>query len=290
MVKALIEGYSPTLFNTKFVFLSLAFAVGVIAAMDPRQPGSSEKISEKGIDVMIALDVSKSMLATDIQPSRLQKAKDLIDELMDEMPDDQFGLVLFAGKAYLQMPQTIDHDAVKDFVTVAGPETVPVQGTVISDALNMSARAFASQDKNYKAVVLISDGEDHDENAINTAGDLAQQGVMINCIGIGSPEGTTIKDTLTGEDMKDETGNTVLSKLNELELQQIAEKTNGVYTRLQDVNDATMILKKQLSQIDKKSLVDTAYLDYRNFYIWFAAAMFLLLFAENFIPEKKKIA
>ena len=289
LVKALIRGYSQKLFASKFIFLSIAFAFGVVAIMNPRKAGSSENFSRKGIDIMIALDVSNSMLATDIQPNRLEKAKAFINKIMDEMPDNQVGLVLFAGKAYLQMPLTVDHDAVKTFLIEASPKIVPIQGTVINEALNMSANAFTSSEK-FKTIILISDGEDHDENAIKTAGSLAQQGVMINCIGIGSPEGTTLIDSTTGETKKDETGNVVISKLNEQELQQLAEKTNGVYLRLQNENDAAKKLIDHLSQIEKKAFVDTAFIDYKTFYTWFAAAMFIFLFIENFIPEKNKVA
>lgn len=287
LVKALIRGYSQKLFASKFIFLSIAFAFGVVAVMNPRQPSSSEAFSRKGIDMMIALDVSKSMLANDVQPSRLEKAKAFIDDVLDKMQDNQVGLVLFAGKAYLQMPLTVDHDAVKSFVAEANPNTVPIQGTVINEALTMSANAFADAEK-FKVIVLISDGEDHDEKAIETATNLAQQGVMINCIGIGSPEGTTLIDSTTGETKKDETGNVVISKLNEKELQQLAEKTNGVYFHLQNENEAVNGLMEHLSQIEKKSFVDTAFLNYKTFYIWAAAAMLVFLLIENFIPEKKK--
>ena len=289
LVKALIVGYSSKFFASKFFFLSIAFAFGIVAVMNPQQPGSSEDFSRKGIDVMIALDVSKSMLATDIQPSRLEKAKEFINAVMDKMPDNQFGLVLFAGKAYLQMPLTVDHDAIKTFVSESGPNLIPVQGTVISDALTMSTKAFVNEEK-YKIIILISDGEDHDENAISTAEGLARQGVMINCIGIGSPEGSPIKDSVTGENKKDEMGNTVISKLNEQELQQLAEKTNGIYSRLQNENESAEDLMKHLSQVEKKAFADIAYIDYKTFYIWAAAAMFILLLTESFIPEKKKIA
>src|SRR5262249_21401072 len=153
-------------------------------------------------------------------PTRLEKAKSFINKLMDNMSDDQIGLVLFAGKAYLQMPLTVDHDAIKAFVNDASPETVSIQGTVINEALNMSAKAFVSAEK-FKIIGVISDGEDHDEKAVTTAEDLSQQGVMINCIGIGSPEGSPLIDS-TGESKKDESGNVVISKLNEQELQQLA--------------------------------------------------------------------
>ncbi|HMK27846.1 MAG TPA: VWA domain-containing protein, partial [Chitinophagaceae bacterium] len=194
LVDLLISNYSPTRFTSKFILLSAAFSVGIIAAMNPRKPGGSDNINRKGIDVAIALDVSKSMLATDLAPDRLERAKQFISKLINEMPDDRVALILFAGKAYLQMPLTIDHNAAQMFVSSAAPGSVPQQGTVISDALKMGANVFNNADKKFKAVILISDGEDHDEDAVTTARSLAQQGVMINTVGIGSPGGAEIID------------------------------------------------------------------------------------------------
>ena len=288
LVNFLISNYSSKLFTSKFIILSAAFAVGIVAAMNPRKPGDSDNINRKGIDVAIALDVSKSMLATDLAPDRLERAKQFISKLMNEMPDDRVALVLFAGKAYLQMPLTIDHGAAQMFISTATPDAVPQQGTVISDALKMSANVFNSEDKKFKAVILISDGEDHDETAVTTAKSLAEHGVMINTVGIGSVNGAEIIDPVTGQAKKDEAGNTVISKLNEEELRQISKTTNGVYIRLESSEEAVSVLKSQLSQIDRKAFGDVNMMNFKNYFLWFAAAMFILLVAENFIPERKK--
>lgn len=288
LVLALIRGYSSKKFTSKFSILSVAVALGILAVMNPRKPGGSENISRKGIDIVIALDVSKSMLATDIQPSRLERAKQFISRLINQMPNDRIALVLFAGKAYLQMPLTIDHGAAQMYISSASPEAVPQQGTVLSDALDMSASAFNNTEKRFKTVVLISDGEDHDNDALTTAKSLAGQGVMINTIGIGSVQGSTIIDPQTGEIKKDEQGKTVISKLNELELKQIAEKTNGIYIHLQSANEAVSELQKQLSQIDRKAFGDLSMMSFKTYYMWLAGAMLVLLIFENFISEKKK--
>jgi len=289
LVKVLFRNYSSRKFALKFLLLITAFVFGVIALMNLRKPGSSENINRKGIDLTIALDVSKSMLATDLAPSRLERAKQFINRLMFRMPDDRIALILFAGKAYLQMPLTVDHGAAAMYVSSAGPAAVPQQGTVISDALEMSAKVFNNADKRFKTIVLISDGEDNDEGAITSARNLAGQGVMINSIGIGSAAGSTIIDPATGELKKDDAGNTVISKLNEEELKQIAEKTNGVYVHLQSSEEAVGTLLKHLSQIERKAYGDVSMMSFKNYYIWFAAAMFLLLLIENFLPEKKKL-
>lgn len=290
LVKQLINNYSHRLFTTKCIILSAVFAIGVIAAMNPRKAGISGKENKKGIDLVIALDVSKSMLATDIAPNRLERAKQFINKLMNVMPDDRIALVVFAGKAYLQMPLTVDHGAAQLYISSAGPGMVPQQGTVISDALDRSTAAFNSTDKKFKSIVLISDGEDHDDNAIATARKLSERGVMINTVGIGSPEGTTIIDPATGTEKKDEAGNTVISKLNEDGLKKIARATNGIYVRLQNSDEAVTTVKGQLSQIDRKAFGDVSMMSFQNYFIWFAAVMFVLLLVEIVIPERKKIS
>lgn len=290
LVKELTAGFSSVLFSIKFVIILLALAAGVLAAMNLRKPGGAEGINRKGIDVVIALDVSKSMLATDLEPSRLERAKQFIGKLMAVMPNDRIGLVLFAGKAYLQMPLTTDHGAAQMFVSSATPEGMSQQGTVLSEALKMSANAFNTAERRFKAVVLISDGEDHGDGAVKTAKDLAEQGMMINTVGIGSPEGSYITDPATGENKKDETGNPVISKLNEEDLKSIAENTNGVYVRLQGSDEAVDAVKKQLSQIQSKAFGDVSLMNFKTYYWWFAGAMLIFLLIENFIPERKKMA
>ncbi|MGZ8525731.1 MAG: VWA domain-containing protein [Chitinophagaceae bacterium] len=290
LVEALMGTYSSKLFSLKFGMLSLAFAAGVVMLMDLRKPGGTEGINRKGIDVVVALDVSKSMLATDLAPDRLERAKQLIGKLMTVMPNDRIGLVLFAGKAYLQMPLTTDHGSARMFVSSASPDAVPQQGTVIGEALKRSANAFNAAERRFKTVILISDGEDHDAEAVNTAKELAEQGMMINTIGVGSPEGSYIPDQATGENKIDPaTGASVISKLNEEVLKQIAAATNGIYIHLQESDEAVRQLQQQLSQIEAKAFGDVSLMNFKAYYWWFAAAMLILLLAEYFIPETKKV-
>jgi len=288
LVNELIKSFSPRLFTSKFVLLSLAFGAGVVGVTNLRKPGGADSVMRTGIDVVIALDVSKSMLAVDLEPNRLERAKQMVSKLMDEMPDDRIGLVLFAGRSYLQMPLTNDHGAAKLFVSAASPDAITTQGTVIADALEMSNKAFNPKERRFKSVVLISDGEDHDINAVNKAEELAALGVMINTVGVGSPEGSQIIEPSTGEPKKDATGNVVISKLDENELKVISEKTNGTYVRLQSSDEAVAAIKKQLSQIDKKAYGDVSLMNFKTYYFWFAGFMFLLLFIESLVPERKK--
>ncbi|MFT3676209.1 MAG: VWA domain-containing protein [Chitinophagaceae bacterium] len=288
LVRKLFSHFAPYSAGIRFGLLSLAFAAGVVAVMHLRKPGDSGAVSRKGIDVVIALDVSKSMLATDIAPSRLDRARQLISKLMDAMPNDRIGLVLFAGQAYLQMPLTTDHGAAALFVSAASPDAVPSQGTVISEALKRSAGAFNAAERRFKAVVLISDGEDQDQDAVATARDLAEQGMMINTVGVGSTQGSYIPDPSTGGNKKDEMGNDVLSRLNETTLKEIANVTNGTYVHLENSDDAISQLTGQLGQIEKKAYGDVSLVNFKSFYWIFAGLMLLLLLAELFVPEIKK--
>lgn len=290
LVLELTRNFSRPCFLAKFVLLLLALASGVLAVMNLRRPGDTEGINRKGIDVVIALDVSNSMLAADLQPSRLERAKQFIGKLMNTMPNDRIGLVLFAGRAYLQMPLTTDHGAAQMYISSASPGAVTQQGTVISEALQVSALAFNPAERRFKSVVVISDGEDHDPNAVSTASELADQGMMINTVGIGSPEGAYIVDPATGENKKDASGNPVITKLNEEELKSIAESTNGIYVRLQGSDEAVEEIKKQLSQIEAKSFGDISLTNFKTYYWWFAGAMLIFLLAENFISERRRVA
>jgi Ca-activated chloride channel family protein len=288
LVKNLMQNHSPLKFFIKFLIIVLAFVAIVIGAANPQKPGKSENVNRNGVDVMVVLDVSKSMLATDIKPSRLEKSKQLLSKLLDKLQNDRIGIVVFAGRAYMQMPLTIDHGAAKMYIQDAGPEVVPTQGTVIADALQMANAAFNAKEKKYKTILLISDGEDHDPNAAKVAQTLAQNGVVINTVGIGSPEGTTIIDPETKEIKKDAQGQTVISKLNETELQQLSTETNGIYLRLDNMDDALITLSQQIDSIEKKSLSDSEFIDYNSYFQYLLGAAFLLLLIEFILPERKK--
>ncbi len=290
LVRSLLHNFSQTRYIIKFVLILLAFAIGVTAVMNLRKPGGPDGVNRKGIDVIFALDVSKSMLANDLAPSRLERAKQLIYRLMKEMPNDRIGLILFAGKAYLQMPLTHDHASAQMFVASASPGAVPAQGTVIGDALKLSYEAFEASETRYKAVILLSDGEDHDPTALTQATDLATHGLMVNTVGIGSAQGAHITDATTGDIKKDEMGNPVITKLNEKELSDIARITNGIYVQLQSSDQAAKQIQAQLAQIEQKVAGDISLMSFQTYFWWFAGAMLLLLIGEIFIPERKKRA
>ena len=287
LVQALTANFSPTNFLLKFLFVTLALAAVIAGAANLQLPGAMDNVQRKGVDVVIAMDVSKSMLAEDIKPNRLERARQLVYKLMERLPDDRIGLVLFAGRAYLQMPLTSDHGAARMYIQQAGPEVVPTQGTVIAEALRTSNSAFNSKERKYKSIVLITDGEDHDPQAVQLARQLSEDGVMVNTVGIGSTQGAPIIDPATNEYKKDENGNTVISKLNETELQQLAQASKGIYVHMIDVETAVDAITKQLGTIEKTSLEDNAFRDYKSFFQWFLAGALLLLVIEFFLPERK---
>lgn len=286
LVKHLISNYSPNSFLFKFLLASISLAAIIAGAANLQQPGEMDKVQRKGVDVVVAMDVSKSMLADDIKPNRLERARQLVYKLMDQMPDDRIALVLFAGRAYMQMPLTSDHSAARLFVQQASPDAVPAQGTVITEALRMSNTAFNSKERKFKAIVLITDGEDHDPGSLPLAKQMAEQGVMINTIGVGSPEGAPIMDPATNEYKKDQSGNTVITKLNETELKQLADATKGVYVRLTDINAAVDAMKKQLGTIEQTSMDDSAFKDFKSYFPWFLGWALFLLVLEFFFPER----
>jgi Ca-activated chloride channel homolog len=288
LVSQLIKSFSARNFTLKFILVCVSVFLLVLGLANLRARGSAENISRQGVDVMIVLDVSKSMLAQDVKPSRLDKAKQLLYRLVDRLQNDRVGLILFAGRAYMQMPLTTDHSAAKLYISEASPDAVPTQGTVFAEALTMANNSFNRNEHKYKAVVLISDGEDHDPEASKIAKQMADDGVMVNTVGIGSAEGSIIIDPETKEPKKDDKGNVVISKLNEPELTSISDLTNGIYIHLDNLEDATITLSERLDSIEKRALADSEFINYKNYFPWFIAVAGILLILEFFIPERKR--
>lgn len=289
LVKELTAQYSSKKFLIKFILFSAAFALCVFAVAGLAQPDGTQKINRKGTDIMIALDVSKSMLAEDIKPSRLERAKQLVSRMIDNSPDDRIGLVIFAGRAYLQMPMTVDHAAAKMYLASASPDDVPTQGTVISLALKMCYAAFNPKDKTFKSVLLISDGEDHDEEALKVTKQLAEQGIMVNTIGIGSPQGAPIMDPETGQYKTDDKGQTVITKLNEEELSNIAKAGNGIYQLYSNTDDVIKNIKSKLATIGTETSVsDSSYASFKQYFQYILGGALILLLIEFFVSEKRK--
>jgi len=287
LVNALTADHSPQNYNYKFFLLLTALALCIIAAANLRTPKQGVTGSRSGIDVMVALDVSNSMLAQDVKPNRLERAKQVLNKIIEKMGDNRMGLVVFAGQAFLQMPLTSDLGAAKLYVSNATPDAVPTQGTVIGDALRLCNASLNVKEKKYKAVILISDGEGHDEKVLDAVKDLQDNGVIVHSIGIGSPDGSPIFDPATKDFKKDESGNTVISRLNEKELQEIAAQTQGSYHLFSTADQITSEVMGSLNQMEKKQTGGASERSYSSYYQWFLLAAFILLLLEIIIPERK---
>jgi Ca-activated chloride channel family protein len=272
----------------KFYLQLLAAALLVIVLAQPQFGTKEENIKKKGIEVMIALDVSNSMLTQDIQPSRLMKAKQILSQLIDRMSDDKVGMVVFAGDAYVQLPITTDYNAAKMFLSSINTDMVPYQGTAIGSAIDLSIKSFGvNQTGAGRAIVLITDGENHEDNAIEAAKLAANNGIKVFVIGMGSPEGGPIPIGGTVSFKKDRSGNVVVSKLNEEMASEIARQGNGIYVRADNTDAALKNITKQLDTLAKADLEQKVYAQYNEQFQSFAYVALILMILEFFVFIRK---
>jgi len=289
LINRLIQNYSAKRFTLKFVLVGAVVFLLVVAAANLRKSVAGEAEKRAGIDVMIALDVSKSMWAEDTKPSRLDASKQFTSQLLNKISNDRVGLVLFAGRAFLQMSLTPDLNVAGLYVSNASPDAVPVQGTVVSNALQLCKNALDTKEKKYKAVVLISDGEDHDPNSAEILQQLADAGIIVNTVGVGSLEGSPITEPGAAAHKIDINGKTVISKLNEEELIKIAQKTGGAYVHLDNAETAAAKLATALNSMEKKAIQGAPdEKQYTSFYSFFVFLALVILLTEIFIPDVKR--
>ncbi len=291
LVRTLMPNAAPVRVHVKFGLLMLALTCLIIAAARP-QYGQSERTEKRqGIEVMIALDISNSMLAEDVAPSRLDRAKQMLSKMIDNMSDDKVGLVVFAGEAYTQLPITADYVSAKMFLQHITPELIQLQGTAIGDAILTSIRGFGSeQGKASRAIVIITDGENHEKGAKEAAEKAAEMGIHVHVMGIGKPEGSPIPLPGTGQYRKDRSGNVVITHLNEDMCREIAQAGRGIYVRCDNSNTAYKALSQELDKLAKQEIETQVYTDYNEQYQSFAILVLVLLFVESFIfPRKNKI-
>lgn len=287
LVESLMPGFSMKRRGMRFALFLLGVVALIIGLANLQAGRRTEKISRKGIDVMIALDVSKSMLARDIAPNRLEKARLLIYRLLEKLGNDRVGLVLFAGRAYVSVPLTVDFSALKMNLATASPDLLPSQGTVLGEAIQMARSCFNAKETKFKSIVLISDGEDHDDQLEAAVKEAVEEGIMIHTVGIGSPEGSPIYDEDTKANKTDAEGREVISKLNETILQDVASAAQGIYLRLQNAEQVSAAISRRISETEQKNFGDTLFADYESYFQYFIALAFLLVFIEPFIPERK---
>ncbi|RYZ53644.1 MAG: VWA domain-containing protein [Sphingobacteriales bacterium] len=284
LISRQLLGFIPGRPALKFVLILIACASLIIGWANLQMPSGIEKVDRKGVDVIIAVDVSKSMLAQDVKPDRLTRARQLILSMLDKMTNDRVGLIIFAGRAYLQVPLTIDYSALKMMLQNIGPDLVPAQGTVISEAMELSVNSFSRREKKYKSLVIISDGEDHDENAREKATEIGETGIVVHTVGVGSPEGTSIMDPATGSVKLDDKGSPVISKLNEEALRGIATAGKGSYSLLRNPDDVAGKLVGEIDGMEQKSLGAVVYNSYSSYFQYFLAFALVLLVIEWILP------
>ncbi len=289
LVRTLSGSLNLTVRFLKRILLVLAIFCLVLALAQPHFRKKETRVERKGIDVMIAVDVSNSMLARDIAPSRLEKAKLELTELIQKLKGNRIGIVAFAGDAVIQCPLTLDYNAVKLFLSTISPELISNQGTSLARALAVSGQAFAEKEKEYKAVILLTDGENHEPDALGAADRAAKSGIRVFTIGIGTNDGGTLPSEHSGGDSKkDRSGRTVISKLNENLLRDIASRTRGAYFRASGGNFETDRLVHEMMGMKQKDLKSEWSVEYEENFQFFLLIAILLLLIEMFLSERKK--
>ncbi len=272
----------------KFSLLMAALALLIVAAARPQYGQKEKTVKRQGIEVMIALDISNSMLAEDVAPNRLDRAKQMLSKMIDRMVDDKVGLVVFAGDAYTQLPITCDYVSAKMFLNTITPSLIPTQGTAIGAALETAIRSFGSQQSDAgRAIILITDGENHEDDAVAAAKHAKESGIQVFVVGIGKPEGSPIPIAGTNNYIKDRAGQVVVSRLNEDMCRQIAQAGNGIYVRCDNTNTAMRALQQELDRIATAELETKIYADYNEQYQSFVLIALLLLVIDFFIFERK---
>ena len=295
LVNQLTRNFSKGKFKLKYILLIAAVFIGILAAVNLRKENrganTGGNTNVRGIDVVIALDVSKSMLAQDVKPTRLDQAKLLVSKLIDNLGSNRIGFVVFAGQAILQMPLTTDAGAAKMLLSNLHPDLIPVQGTEIGKALTVANQALGNvDDKKHKAIILITDGEDHDSKTNAAVKEIESAGVVVYTVGIGSQEGAPIFDPAINDFVKDNNGQTVISKLGEEQLQKIANNTKGNYFRLDNEANAAQRIAANIDSMEKKLLESpvTGAKTYTSSFPYLIGLMLLLLILDIFINERKR--
>lgn len=267
----------------KFYLQIVALILLIVALARPQFGVKEQTLKRQGMEVMIALDVSNSMLAQDVAPSRLERSKQLLSKIIDGMTEDKVGLVVFAGDAYTQLPITCDYVSAKMFLSSISPSLVARQGTAIGSAIDLSIKSFGLESTASRAIILITDGENHEDDAIGAAKLAKEKGIQVFVLGIGKPEGSPIPLEGSMSFRKDKDGNVVVSKLNEEMCRQIAQAGGGMYLRVDNTNAAQRTLQQELDKLAKSELETRVYSEYNEQYQSFVIVALILLVIEFFI-------
>ena len=294
--KGLLEELMPEAsgwaLHWKFMLLFTGTVLIIIAVSGPRIGSRLQEVEHKGREIIIALDVSNSMLAEDIKPSRLERSKQLINRMVDRMSNDKIGLIVFAGDAYTQIPITDDYPSVKMFLSGAGPDMVSKQGTAIGSAIHLAVRSFSSEEKDRvagesvpsQAIVVITDGENHEDDAVGEASRAAEQGIKVYTVGLGDPNGVPIPlSPGSSATRRDREGNVVVSKLNEKLLKEVATEGRGAYIRGDRINS----LIDELDKLERAELKTRVFAEFAERFQYFAGFALLFLVLEFFLRSRK---
>ena len=292
LVASLMPDASHASHHWKFFLLLAGTILLIIATSGPRVGSRLEEVEQKGREIIIALDVSNSMLAEDVQPSRLERSKQMINRMVDRMSNDRIGLIVFAGDAYTQIPITDDYPSVKMFLSGAGPDMVSKQGTAIGSAINLAIRSFSTVEEEDlpetarpgQAVVVITDGENHEDDAMGEATRASEQGIRVYTVGLGDPNGVPLP-VRPGSSVtrRDQDGQVVVSKLNEKLLVDVARAGNGAYISGDRINS----LIDELDKLHKSEMRTSVFAEYAERFQYFAGFALLLLVLEFFIRTRK---
>ena len=286
LLKEMMPDVSKSRPTIKFCLLLSAITILIFMIARPQVGSKISHEKREGIEVLIALDISNSMLAQDVIPSRLEKSKLLIENLVDHFTNDKVGLVVFAGDAFVQLPITNDYVSAKMFLQNINPSLITTQGTDLARAISLSQSCFTQREHIGRAIIVITDGEDHEGGALEAAREAYKKGINVFILGVGTSKGAPIPDG-NGGYLKDNSGQTVLSALNEQMCQQVAKAGNGVYIHVDNTSDAQEKLNKELSKLQSGISDTVVYSEYNEQFQIFGIILLLLLIAETILLESR---
>ena len=279
-----VSKYRP---DVKFWLVFAAIGLFAVLLARPQFGSKLETVKRQGVEVMIALDISNSILAQDVQPSRLEKAKRLVAQLVDKMENDKVGMIVFAGDAFTQLPITSDYISAKMFLESINPSLISKQGTAIGAAINLATRSFTPQEGVGRAVIVITDGENHEGGAVEAAKAAAEKGIQVSVLGVGMPDGAPIPVEGTNDFRRDRDGNVVVTRLNEQMCQEIAQAGDGIYVRVDNSNAAQKVIAQEINKMAKADVETQVYTEFNEQFQAVAWIILLLLLAEMLILERK---
>ena len=279
-----VSKYRP---DVKFWLVWTAIGLFSVLLARPQFGSKLETVKRQGVEVIIALDISNSMLAEDVKPSRLEKAKRLVAQLVDRMENDKVGMIVFAGDAFTQLPITSDYISAKMFLETIDPSLISKQGTAIGAALNLGIRSFTPQEGVGRTIILITDGENHEGGAIEAAKNASEKGIQVNVLGVGMPDGAPIPVEGTNDYRKDRDGNVIVTRLNEQMCQEVAKTGNGIYVRVDNSNNAQRTITKEIDKMAKADVETQVYTEFNEQFQAVTWIILILLLAEMLILERK---